>query len=82
MKQNNREYGFVIMPNYDKVFAEIYQISEPLISLKKNNKTHIHLISKKFGKWYRKPNKKDYKKARTWAEEQMSLIFNANEEIK
>lgn len=81
MKQNNREYDFHIYPNYGKVLAEIYRIAEPLIKTRDNSKAQIHLISKKFGKWYREPNEEDYKKARIWTEEQMSLIFNANEEI-
>lgn len=77
MKINNREYGFTIEPYSGRVFVEIYKISAPLTKLA-NKDIHINLISRKFGKWYRKPIKSDYEKARDWAKYQMQCILDAN----
>jgi hypothetical protein len=69
MEINNIKYGFTIMPYYGKVYAEIYYES---------NKLNIHVISKKFGKWYREINDDDYKQARKWVDDQLLMIYTAN----
>ena len=81
LKINNREYGFTIEPYYGKVIAEIYKVSTPLIKLNQND-VHIRLLSKKFGKCFRKPIESDYNDARKWALEQMKFIEEANKNIE
>ena len=75
MKVNNREYGYTVEPRFGKILAEIYSVSKMMIG---KEPMHIHLIKKQFGKWYRKPIKEDYVKAREWAEEQIQCIYHAN----
>jgi hypothetical protein len=77
MRINGIEYGYTIEPNNNRVRAEIYKKSKSLINLSQKN-VRINLIDKTFGKWYRKPVKEDYKKAKEWAEDQMRFIFHAN----
>jgi len=77
MKVNNREYEYTIVPRVNKIQAKIYQVVEKSIGTFKYN-THILLLDKTFSKWYRKPIKEDYIKAREWAEEQIQCIFHAN----
>lgn len=77
MKINNREYGYSIEPMFGKVRAEIYKVSKSL-TIKARHDVHIHLLHKDFGRWYRKPIREDYEKAREWVNEQLGCMFRAN----
>lgn len=74
MKVNNTEYGFSITPNYGKVIAKIYIVSD-FIDDKKMN---VSVLDKEFGSIFRTPNENDYVKAREWVDLQMKCILNAN----
>ena len=71
---NNTEYGFTIAPNYGKVIAEIYRVSE----IRDGVKMQIRILDKEFGSMFRTPNENDYIKARYWVDLQMKCILNAN----
>jgi hypothetical protein len=73
---NDREYNYTIEPHFDKVRAEIYKVADCSTNL--NSPIHIHLLSKTFGKWWRKPIKQDYDDAMKWADEQMDMIKKTN----
>ena len=72
MKTNGNEFGFNLFPFYGKVHVEIYRLHKG---------SEIHLLTKRFGKWWRTPTREDYKKAKHWADCQMSYIRKANETL-
>ena len=76
MKVNNTEYGFTIAPNYGKVIAEIYKVSD--LDFADGKKMQIRILEKEFGSMFRTPNENDYIKAREWVDLQMKCILNAN----
>lgn len=74
MVVNKTQYGFGINPSFDLVNAEIYKVVRSF----RDEDMHIILISKRFGKFYRKPIKQDYIDARVWVDMQMDSIKTAN----
>ena len=62
---------YSILPRFDKVLAEIYYT-------KPNDDTQYFLISKEFGKFYRKPIEQDYKNALSWCLNQIDYITESN----
>lgn len=73
MKIKDTEYGFSILPNSNKVLAELFKVVE-INSISFN----IQMLSKEFGSIFRKPIEVDYIKARAWADAQMEYIRKAN----
>jgi hypothetical protein len=73
---NGIEYGFTILPYFNKVKAEIYQTHNTIILAGQKMQTEV--LCKDFGSVFRKPIELDYIKAKKWAEEQMKYIMDAN----
>ena len=72
---NGIEYGFKILPRFDKVHAEIYTVFQPYLN---GEKHHIHAQSKDFKRMFKKIGTEDYNAAREWVDCQMELIFDSN----
>ena len=79
MKVNNQEYGFTIEPSGNKVRVLIHRIGVHLFF--KGKEVYFTIQQKSFGRWFREPTKKDYEKARKWADDQLQNIFHANKDI-
>lgn len=68
-KIDGKEFGYRIIPFYNKVLVEIYY---------KIYTFEFKVLSKTFGKFWRKPIENDYIKAKIWATNQMKYIREAN----
>lgn len=69
---DNKIFGYHIFPQWDKVYVEIYYISSD--HKLSNYPTEIFCLSKKFGRFWRKPVEIDYIKSKQWAEDQLKFI--------
>jgi len=73
IKVNGEIISFSILPRIYTVEAEIFKVHES-----KYGDINLHLISKSFGGWFRKPNEQDYVNARNWVDTQMKSIEKSN----